>query len=72
MNNILKWAIDNDVKIELVQLKERPVMVVSKGGIKSAFSLDTGPGFDVAQDLLMPAIESIRNEHNRNPEENQS
>ncbi len=72
MNNILKWAIDNDVKIELVVKNTRPAITVRKGDIWSTFSLDVGTGFDLAQDLLFPAIESIRNEHNRNPEENQS
>jgi hypothetical protein len=68
----LNWAIDNDVKIELVCKKNRPALVVSKDGFSTSFSLDSGIGFDLAQHLLFPAIEAIRHEINRNPEENQS
>ncbi len=72
VNTQLEWAIENDVKIELICNAGRFAITLSKGDIRSTFSLDNGIGFDLYQHLLLPAIESIRNEHTRNPEENQS
>ncbi|KKN49077.1 hypothetical protein LCGC14_0646470 [marine sediment metagenome] len=65
INRILDWAIENDVKIELLNSKGRYALVISKGEIKSTFSIDQGIGFDLAQHLLYPAIESIRHKSNK-------
>ncbi len=63
----LQWAIDNDVEIKLVKVKDRFALTLSKGDIGSTLALDKGFGFDLAQHLLYPAIDAIRHEYNRNP-----
>ncbi len=60
LSSHIQWAIDNGVKLELVNNEGRYAIIVSKGDIKSAFSLDVGVGFELAQHLLYPAIDSIQ------------
>ena len=65
LSQYIDWAIDNNVQLELIHNEGRYAIIVSKGDIKSTFSIDTGIGFDLAEHLLFPAIDAIRHEFNK-------
>lgn len=72
----LIWAAENDIKIDFQIIEDEIIMIVRKGEIYFAVRLIDKTNrmgsstHNFVQEFLYPAIEAIKQEHNKNPEKN--